>query len=72
MGATVPEGVTAMAHGGTVYGVRLFDLPIAARAAFSKMPKDTVLCVRRSSEIFGDAPLHEANITLFLTLLSAE
>ena len=72
MGATVPTGVTAMAHGGTVYGVRLFDLPIAARAAFSTMPKDTVLCVRRSSEIFGDAPLHEANVALFLTLLSAE
>lgn len=71
MGATVPEGVTALAHGGTVYGVRLFDLPVAARSAFSAMPKDTVLCVRRMP-VFGEEALHEANIALFLTLLSAQ
>lgn len=73
----LPETAVTEAYGGAAYGVRLSSLALAGYPGFSKLPADTILCLRTNTSmgafLGGNAAkaTHEANLALAWRLLSA-
>ena len=74
---SLPETAVTEAYGGTAYGVRLSSLALSGYPGFSKLPADTILCLRTNTSmgawLGGNAAkaTHEANLALAWRLLAA-
>ena len=73
----LPDTAVTEGYGGVAYGVRLSSLALYTYPGFSKLPEDTVLCLRTNTSmgafLGGNSTkaMHEANLALAWRLLAA-